>query len=197
MKKIASYIGNSIRKADLFPQKVSLTYRGKPFFQTLGGGLLSMIITVIVIGYSARLFMIMIEKEDTAKALNTVFIDLQSYGQSYELNNDTFQFPFTSLDTSTGEFYFDPSYITVSISQETNYYDLKIGARSSQEEVRPFSLCGGRFPTVNENFNDTRNILMQTAQCPLNNSFSVQGSYFSEIYKQVTMTVSKCNNSTS
>ncbi|CAI2361308.1 unnamed protein product [Moneuplotes crassus] len=197
MKKVVSFLRTSIVKSDLFPQKVSLTYKGKSSFQTLCGGILSLIITAIIIGYSVRLFVIMFRKQETSKSLNRVYKDIQNYPEDFDLDKDTFVFTFMVRDTATNQRYFDPSYITVSVTQQTHYYNLSAGARTIEQKERPFSTCNDRFPIIDEAFSGIRDLLKNNTKCLDDYDFTVRGSVFSSIWKFMTLSVSKCVNGTS
>ncbi|CAI2360297.1 unnamed protein product [Moneuplotes crassus] len=197
MKKVASFLRTSIVKSDLFPQKVSLTYRGKSSFQTLCGGIFSLIITAIIICYSVRLFVIMFRKQETSKSLNRVYKDIQNYPEDYDLDKDTFVFTFITRDTDTYERHFDPSYITISVVQQTNYYNFSTGVRRTELEERSFSTCNDRYPIIDEAFSGIRDLLKNNTKCLDNYNFTVRGSVFSDIEKSMTLSVSKCVNGTS
>ncbi|CAI2359249.1 unnamed protein product [Moneuplotes crassus] len=197
MKKIGNFLKTSVRKTDLFPQKVSLTFKGKESFQTLYGGIISLIILTILISYSARIFAIMFQKQQTQKTLNRVIKDIQNNPPEYELNRNNFAFAFVLQDLTTGRRGYDPSYFNISIVQNTVNFDQNTGERTSQIEDRSFSTCGDNFPYVDESFQKTKNLAKNILQCVDNQNFTVKGSAFSDSRKFVSIRVERCVNGTS
>lgn len=118
MKKLSHWTKSQIRNVDLFPQTVSLTYRGESKFKTIYGGLVSSVILIIIISYSVRLFKIMFDKTQTTQTLNTEIRDLQSETIDYQIGRDSLAFNFSPIGKRVGKFY-DPTYFTITVRQKS------------------------------------------------------------------------------
>ncbi|CAI2386876.1 unnamed protein product [Moneuplotes crassus] len=197
MKKAAKLVRASVRKADLFPQKVSLTFKGQESFKTLYGGIVSLVIMIIMVSYSVRIFTIMFQKQQTQKTLNRVINDIQNNRIDYNISNDNFAFTFAIMDMATGSREYDPSYISISVTQNTDTYNKTTGDRSFGAEERSFSICKDKFPTIDDQFTDMKNILKDVNLCADDQDFTLSGTLYSEIRHYVSLKVQRCVNGTS
>ncbi|CAI2360974.1 unnamed protein product [Moneuplotes crassus] len=195
--KTLSFLRKSVKKTDFFPQQVSLTYKGNSSFQTFYGGVVSLAIIIMIISYSIRLLMVMFQRQQTNKTLNTIINDIQNDPPTYEINKDNFGFVFTTQDSITNNRTYDPSYISVSVTQNIDYYDQETGQRTYTSYDRDFDTCGEDFPTIDQKFEDLRDALKDEHQCLDNQTFMIQGSTFSQVRQYITLNVNKCVNGTS
>lgn len=140
MKKVASWLKSRITKSDFYPQTVSLTYQGQSGFQTFFGGLISLVILVVMISYSIRILLIMIQKEETTVTLNRVINDIQNNPIEFNVNGGNFAFTFAPFDETTGSREYDPTYLNITVAQATLEVDLETGGRTTTEDVHSHSI---------------------------------------------------------
>ena len=76
-------IYRSIKKFDLFSQRIMLTYKGENSFSTLLGGVISLIIMAVVWVYTAFLFQTMINRENSNNSKSSAFVDLSVQDEDY------------------------------------------------------------------------------------------------------------------
>ena len=80
---LGRYVYRSIKKFDLFSQKIMLTYKGETSFSTLLGGIVSLMIFAIVAVYSSFLFQTMINRGNSNNSKSTAFVDLSIEDEDY------------------------------------------------------------------------------------------------------------------
>ncbi|CAI2361198.1 unnamed protein product [Moneuplotes crassus] len=68
---------NRIRNRDIFRQSVSLTYRGKDNFSNFAGGLATLIMLLILLGYTVVLLRTMFKRTDVSWNQNSIQTDLR------------------------------------------------------------------------------------------------------------------------
>ena len=86
-------IYRSIKKFDLFSQRIMLTYKGETSFSTLIGGIVSLMIMAIVLVYAVFLFQIMINRQNSNNSKSSAFVDLVNEDEDY-YSNIRFELPF-------------------------------------------------------------------------------------------------------
>ena len=79
-------IYKSIKKFDLFSQRIMLTYKGENSFSTLLGGVVSLIIMAVVWVYSVFLFQTMINRGNSNNSKSSAFVDLSVQDEDYYRN---------------------------------------------------------------------------------------------------------------
>ena len=89
VSKLGGFTRNSVRKFDLFSQKIMFTYKGKSSFSTFFGGLVSIVILSIVAAYFGYLMQIMVNRQSSNNYLSTEIVDLTTEDQDY--------YPFESI----------------------------------------------------------------------------------------------------
>ena len=80
---LATTAANSIKKLDLFSQRIMFTYKGKSSFATLLGGFVSLAIFLIVGVFTVFLFQSMIERQKSNNTKSSAVVDLIKNDQSY------------------------------------------------------------------------------------------------------------------
>ena len=89
VSKLGGFTRNSVRKFDLFSQKIMFTYKGESSFSTFFGGLVSIVILSIVAAYFGYLMQIMVNRQSSNNYLSTEIVDLTTEDQDY--------YPFESI----------------------------------------------------------------------------------------------------
>ena len=79
-------IYRSIKKFDLFSQRIMLTYKGESSFSTLLGGVASLIIMAVVWVYAFFLFQTMINRGNSNNSKSSAFVDLSVQDEDYYRN---------------------------------------------------------------------------------------------------------------
>ena len=83
VSNFATSVSNSIKKLDLFSQRIMFTYKGKSSFATLLGGSVSLAIFLMVGVYTVFLFQTMINRQKSNNTKSSEVIDLIKNDQSY------------------------------------------------------------------------------------------------------------------
>ena len=83
LAKLGGAVHKSVKKLDIFSQKIMLTYKGEASFSTFLGGLVSIIIFLIIGIYGAYLLQIMINRQNSNNSLSTEVIDLSISDENY------------------------------------------------------------------------------------------------------------------
>ena len=85
--KFALWLGRtayrSIKKFDLFSQKIMFTYKGESSFSTFLGGLVSFIIFTLIWVYSVIQFQVMINRQNSNNSKSTAVVDLITQDEFY------------------------------------------------------------------------------------------------------------------
>ena len=83
VQKFIGVIHYSIRKCDLFSQKIMFTYKGEPSFSTFLGGFVSVAIFIVVGVYFGFLMQAMITRSNSNNSKSTEVIDLTIHDEDY------------------------------------------------------------------------------------------------------------------
>ena len=86
---ITSKTVNYIKSYDEYGQPISLNYQGSETFQTLPGGLLSLVVRIILISYTILKFSAMTEKKDWSIIQQTIVTDIEDIKQPKHFKNFT------------------------------------------------------------------------------------------------------------
>ena len=85
--KFALWLGRtayrSIKKLDLFSQKIMFTYKGESSFSTFLGGFVSLIIFALIWVYSVIQFQVMINRQNSNNSKSTAVVDLLTQDEFY------------------------------------------------------------------------------------------------------------------
>jgi len=120
--RTGSLISNGIKGFDLYPQSIQLTFKGKDTFKTLFGGIMSMLILSLCATYGISLLLIMINRGDSNKAVNTEFRDLFTNDQNVFPHEKGFRLGVALTNSRSQSIAIDPSFFTLKIDQGTFIY---------------------------------------------------------------------------
>ena len=81
--RIGGTIHKTVKKFDLFSKNIMFTYKGDTSFSTFLGGFVSIIIFSIIFVYSAFLFQVMVNRENSNSSKSTEVIDLTVHDEDY------------------------------------------------------------------------------------------------------------------
>ena len=81
--KLGGIVRNTVRKFDLFSQRIMFTYKGESSFSTFLGGLISLLILAIIAIYSGYLVQIMVSRQNSNNSLSTEVVDLAIKDENY------------------------------------------------------------------------------------------------------------------
>jgi hypothetical protein len=188
---MTNFMGNSIEKLDLFPNKVNFTYKGQDSFPTIFGGITSLFIFMILTAYGINLFLIMIYRKDSNKSKNTEFRNLNEYDQNLYLHEKGFRFAVAFTDALSNPIPLHPQYFTLEIQQQTI---INTGSGYTfQSTDLGYDLC------VNlADYNDLNNYFERSsssnAYCPVKNDYKVAGNYLAKNYQLIGINLKKCTS---
>ena len=81
--RVGGTIHNTVKKFDLFSQKIMFTYKGDTSFSTFLGGFVSLIIFSIICIYSVFLLQVMVNRENSNSSKSTEVVDLIVHDEDY------------------------------------------------------------------------------------------------------------------
>ena len=108
--KILSWINNRVKNTDRFATPIYLNYKGNSTYKTTIGGILSIIISIILIIYSIILFIKIVNKDGSVINSVTKTNYLLYNSRSYNLIDYKFLFGIYSVNQDYSTL-LDPSYI--------------------------------------------------------------------------------------
>ena len=76
-------VQKTVRKFDLFSQRIMFTYKGDSSFSTFLGGFISLVIFTVIGVYSAFLIQVMINRSNSNNSLSTEVVDLTLNDENY------------------------------------------------------------------------------------------------------------------
>ena len=82
--KFCDFVRQSVRRFDLFSQKIMFTYKGESSFSTFLGGFVSLIILMVVAAYTGNLVQVMINRQNSNNSLSTEVVDLSTDSKLYK-----------------------------------------------------------------------------------------------------------------
>ena len=82
--KFCDFVSHSVRRFDLFSQKIMFTYKGESSFSTFLGGFVSLIILMVVAAYTGNLVQVMINRQNSNNSLSTEVVDLSTDSKLYK-----------------------------------------------------------------------------------------------------------------
>ena len=91
--------------------------------------------------------------------------------------------------------FYDESYFNVRYYQIERTLDQATNSPIFNTSEYQIELCGDNYPFDNIEFLD-RSGLRDQVYCPLNQDYSISGSFSNTVYRYVEIKVNKCNNST-
>ncbi|CAI2361782.1 unnamed protein product [Moneuplotes crassus] len=197
MPKIQSMAKNMVKSIDLFPRPISLTYQGKENFKSLYGGIVSTFLIALLISYGILIAIPMLKHTASSKAKNHVLRDQSSEVDKYQTTEKDFSFVVQIVNSETRIALTDPSYFNISISQSDFSFNKTIAQFQETNIEKEISICGEKFPKVNEYIDETSSILKGISYCPHDYDFLVAGDVFASVSQSIKITVSRCVNGTS
>ena len=84
ISKFCEFIWQSVRRFDLFSQKIMFTYKGESSFSTFLGGFISLIILAIVTAYTGVLMQTMVNRQSSNNSLSTEVVNLSTDDKVYK-----------------------------------------------------------------------------------------------------------------
>ncbi|CAI2361053.1 unnamed protein product [Moneuplotes crassus] len=197
MKKVLVWIRNSVKETDMFPQPISLTFKGKQNFKSLYGGIVSTLIIMALVAYGIQIFVKMVKREDTNKSKNSIVNDPLTIEEYYDLTQDDFSFAVSLIDQQTSLSFIDPTYFNVSITQIEVGYNFQENKADFNEYSKDSSICGENYPKINKDVDVFRDIYKNSSYCPANSTLTVGGSVLKNQRKSIKIYVKECVNGTS
>ena len=91
------WLKHKIRSLDIYGKSITFTYKGQEKYNTLFGGLISIIIKIFIYILGLYLFIMMINRKQTASSFNRIVDDLRTDTNQLDLTSNTFAF-FTSIN---------------------------------------------------------------------------------------------------
>jgi len=122
LNRTGSFISNGIKGFDLYPQTIQLTFKGTDAFKTLLGGIMSMFILMLCTAYGINLFLIMINRGDSNKAVNTEFRDLFTNDQNVFPFHQGFSIGVALTTADSQSIAIDPTFFKLKVEQGTFIY---------------------------------------------------------------------------
>lgn len=133
----------------------------------------------------------MFTKGETSKALNRVIKDIHSNPEDYNFTKDEFGISFALADSATFQKFYDETYFTISMAQNTIVYNPETTVEVTGAEDRPIAICGDNFPAVSEAFQSTAETLAAENYCAVNSNFTLRGNIFSDYMKFISLKVTR------
>ena len=107
-----------VKDFDMYGKRIAFTYKGQEEYKTLLGGIITIIVTIVMILYAQIMFRVLIGRTDTNKSTNGLIRNLVSDSESLDLSTTDFSIAFT-LDNDTLDIIADQSYVNVDVAQYT------------------------------------------------------------------------------
>lgn len=137
-KSILSCIFSLVRDKDMFGVPIAFNYKGSSTFNTIFGGLASLVIYSIFTAYTVFLLNKMISKKTLSTTQNDIFVDLYDTTREpvYPLESD-FMFGFHLYAETLGDLWDD---ISMMLYIETIYRNETTGLYHQEERISPLGL---------------------------------------------------------
>ena len=116
-KKGVIWMKKKVKGADRFALPISLNFKGESSFKTITGGTVSVVILMMLLGYSLLLLKQMINRENSIVNSITKIDNLIYNPNKYNLNDYNFIFGIYSRETNESHFS-DPTYFTLEAKQK-------------------------------------------------------------------------------
>ena len=127
--------------------QLSLTYKGKDKFKTLGGGIISIIVKLITFAVALTLTVTVFQRGKSATSINTIYKDLTNDQTKHYFMKDTIYFGLKLIGPNP-EKLLDPTYFTFQIIQmhinKINSPELY----TTNSTVIEYEFWGDKFPHV-------------------------------------------------
>ena len=81
--RFGNKIHDSVRRFDLFAQRIMFTYKGESSFSTFIGGFVSLVIFAVIGVYSAFLLQVMVNRGNSNNSISTEVVDLTVHDEDY------------------------------------------------------------------------------------------------------------------
>ena len=110
-----------VKDFDMYGKRIAFTYKGQEEYKTLLGGIITIIVTIVMILYAQIMFRVLIGRTDTNKSTNGLIRNLVSDSESLDLSTTDFSIAFTldnnNPDNDTFDIITDQSYVNVDVAQ--------------------------------------------------------------------------------
>ena len=116
-KRGVIWIKEKVKGTDRFALPISLNFKGESSFKTITGGTVSVVILMVLLGYSILLLKEMINRESSIVNSITKIDNLIYNPNKYNLNDFNFIFGIYSTETD-GSHLLDPTYFTLEVKQK-------------------------------------------------------------------------------
>ncbi|CAI2361436.1 unnamed protein product [Moneuplotes crassus] len=197
MKRLIPAVKEGVMSVDMFTKPISLTFRGKDKFTSLLGGIVSTFLIMGVIAYSIQLSIQMFSRSATSKSKSSILKDIINIEDFYDIGEDSFDFAIALLYQESGVPMIDPTYFNISIAQRDYEYDFNSNSVIVTDTERKVSICGERYPKINEKIDSRRSSFMNISYCSEDKNFSIGGSIYVSKLKSMKIELKKCVNGTS
>ena len=182
-------VQNTVRKFDLFSQRIMFTYKGDSSFSTFLGGFVSLIIFTVIGVYSAFLVQVMINRSNSNNSLSTEVVDLTTNDENYYPTNYGFAFGVAFTDAWGNPLTLDPTYFTLSIVQNTVVNDN--GVYKIKGTDLGAKLCDSTdFPNLSSQYKSRS--LNSALYCPVNKNYKLAGNYLANNYQFIGIFLNRC-----
>ena len=74
------YFSNFIQDHDIFGEPISMRYKGKTQYQTIPGGICTLLTTIVVAYYTIEQMIQLVEKSDPTMVRNTIYHSSEEFG---------------------------------------------------------------------------------------------------------------------
>lgn len=173
----------------MFAAGISFTYKGETSFPTTPGGVVSFFVIAISLIYGIQRLIIMVNRADTSKAINTIVKDLATDSLSIELSSTDFYFAI-NIDDSGNNLLSDSSYLDAQLEYS------KIDETGALTSIPIFlTNWSDKFKFHDQYQLDKRNIISKFL-CPENLDAIVQGNSNSDTFSFLELTIKKWEGQT-
>lgn len=185
-----SWVKQKIIQADQYPKTVKLFYKGNTEFKTSFGGIISLIIKILVIGYGMQLLVAVFQRSHSTKSVTKIVKDLSQDTTKHYVGKGTFAFALKMLG-SNPERLLDSTYFSLSMSMSTILRPSN-GSESFTYYKVPieFDYCADSFPYVEKLLYDK--LGLQTYICPKDNDYFLSSTLISDEFTSLEIMIQRC-----
>jgi len=181
------------KKTDAFGETVNLQFQKKPKFNTIFGGILTILIYSLTLGLIISLIEKIIKKNEPRTNSSTLYYE---YAPTINFLKDDIKFGFGFYTSSIEEFN-DPSYFTWSV---TKFILDKRNGFSLTKPLVSYDLCKNTpklFDTAKYNYTDQAIAnQMDNFYCLSDYNTSAEGSFSRDYFENLQIEMFKCKNGT-
>lgn len=182
-KSLLSKIGGTLKAIDLYGQKINLHYKGKDVFKTYFGGMISVLVIFILLGYAMYLTLVMFERSQIVYSTNSVVRDLSVDHEDHRPAEHGFAiavgFRFSDMslmDEESLRMYQIRAYQYSAVTLENGEFN------ETWDELEMVS-CKDNFPFHNKTL--LANFLIDNYVCIKPTNYSLVGNWYTPISKSI------------